>query len=113
MSDEWILHTLMKSFAGELQIQERCALFSGTSVENEGKTRVWIWITVWSKQETPSKSLVSQSDRPQQHKEMWCTFCNEPHPLTNCAVVTEPEAKKRIICQKGRCFGCLRSGHVS
>ena len=55
----------------------------------------------------------SYSERPQQHKEMSCTLCNGPHPSTKCPVVTKPEAKKRILLQKGRCFGCLRSGHVS
>ena len=44
---------------------------------------------------------------------MWCTFCSGPHPSAKCAVVTEPEAWKRILCQKGSCFSCLRSGHVS
>ena len=34
-------------------------------------------------------------------------------PSARCAVVTEPEAKKRILRQKGWCFGRLRSGHVS
>ena len=60
-----------------------------------------------------SSTLFSNQEGPLPNKEMWCTFCNGPHPSNRCAVVTDPETKKNILRQKGRCFGCLRSGHIS
>jgi len=80
----------------------------------KGKTGVWIWISAWSKQKTPTSStLFSNNEGPPLNKDKWCTFCNGPHPSTKCAVVADPEARKKILRQKGRCFGCLRSGHLS
>ena len=108
MSDEWVLDTLMKSFAGEIQIRERYAL---GPVAHQWKMREKRGFGYGlrfgqNKKKPTSSKLVSNSDRPQQHKEMWCTFSTGPYPLTKCAV-TEPEGKKRIPCQKGRCFGWL------
>ena len=60
-----------------------------------------------------SSTLFSNQEGPLPNKEMWCIFCNGPHPSNRCAVVTDPETKKNILRQKGRCFGCLRSGHIS
>ena len=115
MSDEWDLDTLIKSFAEELQIRERCALGPVTEQSKMREKREFGYGLRFGQSKRPptSSTLVSYKDRPQQNKEMWCTFCSGPHPSARCAVVTEPEAKKRILRQKGRCFGCLRSGHVS
>ncbi|XP_068692782.1 uncharacterized protein [Montipora foliosa] len=33
--------------------------------------------------------------------------------LSKCAVVTDPESRKKSLRQMEKCFGCLRSGHVS
>ena len=60
-----------------------------------------------------SSTLFSNQEGPLPNDEMWCTFCNGPHPSNRCAVVTDPETKNNILLQKGRCFGCLRSGHIS
>ena len=118
MSDEWDLDTVMKSFAEELQIRERCAL--GPVSEQTPK------LGVKEKRDfgfgfrhgqirgpPTSSTLFSNQEGPLPNKEMWCTFCNGPHPSNRCAVVTDPETKKNILRQKGRCFGCLRSGHIS
>ena len=61
----------------------------------------------------PPTSSTLFSEGPLPNKEMWCAFCNGPHPSNRCAVVTDPEKKKNILRQKGRCFGCSRSGHIS
>ena len=61
---------------------------------------------------TPS-TLFSNQGGPLPNREMWCNFCNGPHPSNRCAVITDPETKKNILQKKGRCFGCLRSGHIS
>ena len=115
MSDEWDLDTLIKSFAEELQIRERCALGPVTDQSKMREKQEFGYGLRFGQNKRPptSSTLVSYNDRPQQHKEMWCTFCSGPHPSTRYAVVTEPEEKKRILRQKGRCNGCLRSGHVS
>ena len=118
MSDEWDLDTLIKSLSEELQIRERCAL-GPVAEKGRSKEKQEVGYFRYGQNKRPSagpatsSTLFSHNERPPPSKEMWCTFCNGPHPSNKCAVVTEPEARKRILRQKGRCFGCLKSGHVS
>ena len=112
MSDEWDLDTLMKSFEEELQVRERCSL--GTVDErSKGKEKREFGNGLFRRNQgkgpPTSSTLFSNSEKPPISKEMWCTFCNGPHPSVRCAVVTESAARKNILRQKGRCFGCLRS----
>ena len=108
----------MKSFAEELQIRERCAL--GPVSEQTPKLGVKEKRDFGSgfrhgqiRGPPTSSTLFSKQGGPLPNKEMWCTFCNGPHPSNRCAVVSDPETKKNILRQKGRCFGCLMSGHIS
>ena len=92
------------------------------------KMRVWIAFGRHSRQNSrpppPQKKTTKTKKTKKQkqnktkqktkNKEMWCSFCNGPHPSSILAVVTETEARKRVLrLEKRRCFGCLRSGHVS
>ena len=58
-------------------------------------------------------TLFANNERPPLSKDKWCTFCNGPHPTIKCSVVTDPESRRKFLPQKGKCFGCLRSSHVS
>ena len=66
-----------------------------------------------------TKQKKNKTKQKTKNKEMWCSFCNGPHPSSILAVVTETEARKKkarkriLRLEKRRCFGCLRSGHVS
>ena len=60
-----------------------------------------------------SSTLFSNNEGPLLNKDKWCTFCNGLRPSTKCAVVTDPEARKKMLRQKGKWFGSLRSGHLS
>ena len=37
----------------------------------------------------------------------------QSHPSNSCSVVTQPEERKRVLQKTGRCFVCLRRGHIS
>ena len=43
----------------------------------------------------------------------WCTYCKGTNPSVNCNVVTDISARKQMLRQKGRCFRCLRTGHLA
>ena len=41
-----------------------------------------------------------------------CCYCHQGHSATNCRVVTQVEARRKILRNTGRCFSCLRKGHI-
>ena len=42
-----------------------------------------------------------------------CAFCDQPHYSTHCRVVTDHEKRKQLLLKGGRCFICLKKGHLS
>ena len=42
-----------------------------------------------------------------------CCYCQQSHSSANCKVVTKLDARKQLLLRAGRCFGCLRKGHIS
>ena len=41
-----------------------------------------------------------------------CCYCNQFHAPTNCDTVVEVEARKQLLRKSGRCFSCLKRGHL-
>ena len=41
-----------------------------------------------------------------------CCYCNQLHLPTNCSTVVQVEARKQSLRRSGRCFSCLRKGHL-
>ena len=42
-----------------------------------------------------------------------CCYCNKLHLPINCDVVSQVEARKQALRRSGRCFSCLKKGHLS
>ena len=42
-----------------------------------------------------------------------CCYCQQPHTSNSCTNVTEVDARKQILRKSGRCFCCLKRGHLS
>ncbi len=42
-----------------------------------------------------------------------CCYCSQSHPAATCDVVVEIEARRESLRRSGRCFSCLRRGHLS
>ena len=42
-----------------------------------------------------------------------CSYCQQLHSFASCHVVTEAQARRQSLQRSGRCFTCLRRGHVS
>ena len=105
----------MNSFAEELQIRERCTLWPVSEqtprLEVKEKRDFGFGFRHGQIRVSPTSStLFSNQEGPLPN--MWCTFCNGPHPSNKCAVVTDPETRKNIVRQKGRCFGCLQTSNI-
>ena len=44
--------------------------------------------------------------------QMNCAYCNHSHPSESCQTVTSSEARRQVLLTAGRCFWCLRRGHM-
>ena len=42
-----------------------------------------------------------------------CAFCEQGHASSSCTVVTDVSARKEALRKSGRCYVCLRKGHIS
>ena len=42
-----------------------------------------------------------------------CCYCQQAHSSTECSAVTNVGARRQILRTSGRCFNCLRKGHLS
>ena len=42
-----------------------------------------------------------------------CCYCQQAHSSNSCGVVTSIDSRKQILKRSGRCFSCLRKGHIS
>lgn len=41
-----------------------------------------------------------------------CCYCQQHHPSGSCTTVTQVDARKQILKRSGRCFCCLKRGHL-
>ena len=44
---------------------------------------------------------------------MTCSFCKGSHFSAKCSIVTDKSQRKTILRKQGRCFVCLKRGHIS
>ena len=42
-----------------------------------------------------------------------CCYCNQQHRSTECTIVVQVDERKQLLQRAGRCFSCLRRGHLS
>ena len=42
-----------------------------------------------------------------------CAFCEQGHVSSSCTIVTDINARKEALRKAGRCYVCLRKGHIS
>ena len=41
-----------------------------------------------------------------------CVFCRKNHTASRCDVVTDISTRKSILRKRGRCYLCLKTGHI-
>ncbi|KAL9969544.1 hypothetical protein ACROYT_G021769 [Oculina patagonica] len=105
------LESLEISQEMELQLRENCQHVSG-DVSNKEPRFPNTSRRVPSDQPSTTSALFTEGGK-NTHQGHWCTYCKGSHPSINCNVVTNISARKQILRQKGRCFRCLRTGHLA
>ena len=41
-----------------------------------------------------------------------CCYCQQPHPSTDCPTHSSHSSRRQVLRTSGRCFNCLRKGHL-
>ena len=93
---DWKLDDMMKVIEGEIRACERTASASHPLVRKTPK-----------EQPTAATLLTGQGNSPT------CTYCRQSHLSHSCGIVPQLQARRQVLLKAGRCFICLRRGHIS
>ena len=104
-SETWNLNDILREFHKELQLREQCLLNTKELRPSSSSQR--------GESLHSSSALFSNSSKDKKVARVWCSFCNQDHQSSSCNVVTSPESRKQILKRKGKCFLCLKTGHLS
>ena len=91
---------LLQVFDGKLAVRERVSNSSHSQPRRNHDRGL----------HPPTSALLSKTLEP--GAGMTCCYCQQPHSSVSCTSVTSVSARKQILKTSGRCFNCLRKGHV-
>ncbi len=91
-----------------MKIREKCALGQATSVNRNDE-----YFIQGRKPRPPSSTSALFSDSSENYGGLKCLFCKGNHRAYKCHVVTDHSARRQILSKQGRCFICLKNGHLS
>ena len=92
---------LLKSFNQELSARERANPLAGLSSKTNPEKR------------SPPTNAVLMANNRISDAGTRCAFCQQDHISSNCTTVVTTDARRHALKTSGRCFNCLRRGHVS
>ena len=95
---EWDLDSLLRVVEEELTARERTAMSLSQPLPRRGLER------------SPHTATTLASSTPSTTP--LCCYCQQHHPSNGCKMVTQVAARKQILRKTGRCFNCLRRGHI-
>jgi hypothetical protein len=93
---EWKLDEMMKVMEEEIRARERTGATASPTMKKPTK-----------EPPTAAALLTGGGSGPS------CSYCQQAHSSNSCQVVTQPQARKQVLLRAGRCFVCLRRGHIS
>ena len=97
--DEWNLEKVLEVFKAELEAREQCGQLEASNPTG-------------SSRQTRNAPFATAALLTNENK-ITCSFCKHNHPSAKCNIVTELKARLAIIKGQGRCFVCLKKGHLS
>ena len=95
---DWKLKTLMATIEEEIIARERLGPTRPPLRKGDGKL--------------PSSATTLLSRDSTTHLPN-CCYCGQQHLSACCTVITQTDARKEVLKRAGRCFSCLRKGHLS
>ncbi len=104
--NKWNIDKLLCKFKLELEARERCSTIPESSPpkppENKGGC---------NRGKLPY-SLATLLAGKGPTSVPYCSYCLKQHTSASCPIVTDITARRAILRRKGKCFLCLRSGHI-
>ena len=100
--ENWNLNSLMEAIEEELTARERIGMnpVSRSTQRREDRSGV-----------PPSATTLVSGNAPS--SAVPCCYCNQLHLPVNCDTVTQVEVRRQSLRKSGRCYSCLRKGHLS
>ena len=95
--EDWNLDSILGEIEKEIEARERAR--PGNVVQMRDKR-------LTNEHPTASTLLSGAANRA-------CCYCSQAHSSDVCTNVTDGEARKKILKKSGRCFVCLKRGHIS
>ena len=95
VKESWDLDSMMKVFEQELEARERAAVETGNAVLKRPA------------KEHPTTAALLTGQSPAS-----CCYCGGTHQSQQCESVSSTEQRKQLLRQTGRCFVCLKRGHL-
>ena len=95
--DDWNLEQVLRVVEEEVVARERVTVHPVTRPKREAK------------QPALATTLVSET----KGFSTGCCYCGKDHLPSNCNEVSGVDARKQVLRRGGRCFSCLRKGHLS
>ena len=101
--ETWDLAKILKSLKTELEARERIKFMSSNTSTgaSDQKPRQF-------RQPATASALISTN-----RSSPSCTHCKGAHASVNCNIITDISARKEFLRKRGRCYSCLKIGHVS
>ena len=97
---DWNIDKILEVLREELEARERAL---GTDTKNRNKSSS----NAKRGKDYPTTGAYTSSG------EVGCCYCKlEGHSPSNCRKVTDIDERKKLIREGGRCFNCLRKGHI-
>eukprot|EP00112_Aurelia_sp_Birch-Aquarium-sp1_P000051 Seg1001.8 transcript_id=Seg1001.8/GoldUCD/mRNA.D3Y31 product="hypothetical protein" protein_id=Seg1001.8/GoldUCD/D3Y31 len=114
LSDSWDLGALLEELKKELIVRERCSLALKPEGPKEYGSPTESSNRPYAKQsQATNATLFSDTKRSQNGSKFTCVFCEKEHLSRSCDVFTDHMARREILRKKGKCYVCLRSGHLA
>ena len=100
--DQWNLDSILEALLDEIDARERAGIssFNRTRQDRDLPTGTTL---------TTNTSLGANA---QPNSSSSCSYCYESHSPTQCQTASLVEDRKRILRRQGKCFNCLRKGHL-
>lgn len=102
--EDWGLDGVVEIFRTELEAREKCGQLQ---LKNPGNSHPS------HRQIQAQNSYTTSALFNNNETRITCSFCKNSHPSVKCPNVTDPKERKNILKRQGRCFVCLKKGHLS
>ena len=99
----WTVDELLEQIRNELELREEYGRMEKKNVRLDHGKRDG----VDAARPTTASTLVTKS------KNLFCAFCKGNHEHHDCKEITSVDQRKQLARKYGRCYLCMRKGHVS